>query len=68
MSMPLPPAGAITPNPPVNTGSGPDVQRAYPCDAPGTVVAGWRKTTATGPGGWDAIDDADDGAAGWEQT
>ena len=59
----------ITPNPPVNVGSGPDVVRPQPTDPPGSRdAAGWTKTDASGPGGWDAIDDVgDDGDPRWVQ-
>jgi hypothetical protein len=59
----------LTPNPPVNTGTAPDVDRPMPCDPPGTRdAAGWTKTDAGNSDGWDRIDDVDGGeAAGWMQ-
>lgn len=62
-------AGALTPNPPVNTGDGPDVIRPQPTDPPGSRDgSGWVKTDADGPGGWRAIDDVgDDGTPVWRQ-
>ena len=61
--------GTLTPNPPVNLGSGPDVVRPQPTDAPGARdAAGWVKTAADGPGGWRPIDDAEGAnSAGWRQ-
>jgi len=42
--------------------------RPQPTDPPGSTSAGWRKTDATGPGGWDAIDDAEGAnGQGWRQ-
>jgi hypothetical protein len=50
----------LTPNPPLNTGSGPMVDRPRPTDPPGARdAAGWVKISASGPGGWDPIDDAE---------
>jgi hypothetical protein len=63
-----PMTGQLTPNPPVNTGSGPDVVRPMPTDPPGARdAAGWVKTDASGPGGWDAIDEAADQPGPWRQ-
>ena len=63
MSMP------VTPNPPVNTGSAPDMVRPQPTDAPGSDAAGWVKLDAPAGDGWSRIDDAgDDGAPRWRQT
>lgn len=62
MGMPL------TPNPPLNLGGSPDVDRPQPTDAPGSMAGAWSKGCTSSPGGWDMIDDvpgADD--AGWRQ-
>lgn len=64
------PRGELTPNPPVNVGAGPDVVRPQPTDPPGgRDAAGWTKADATGPGGWDPIDDAEGANSGpmWRQ-
>ena len=60
----------ITPNPPVNTGGGPDVARPRPTDPPGAGGADvWVKLDASTEGGWNRIDDVgDDGTPVWRQT
>ena len=45
------------------------VARPQPTDPLGDVSAGWRKLDPHGPGGWDAIDDADGANGnGWRQS
>lgn len=61
-------AGEITPNPPVNTGSGPGIDRPQPTDPDGSVASGWRKIAPPSDGGWSDIDDVgDDGTPVWRQ-